>query len=78
MSAIPKSPIFHGRFLSNIRKMYDAGSNLEQISLKGIYDFLMSDMLRTEIETLHNEMQSPRVDWPLTPLRCELNFPNTD
>ena len=75
----PKIPqYFMGDFFPNIRRMNDSDINLEQISLKGIYDYLMSDMLRTETQILPNAVPSPRVDWPLTPLKCELKYPNTD
>ena len=51
---------------------------MEQISLKGVYDFLMSDILRTEIQNPANDDPSNPADWPLTPLKCELASPNTD
>ena len=61
-----------------IRRIKNSVVNIEQISLKGVYDFLMSDTLRIETQTQPNIDPIPCADWPLAPLKCELENPNTD
>ena len=38
----------------------------------------MSDTLRTKIQNPLNDEPNNPVDWPLTPLKCDLASPNTD
>ena len=44
--AIVIPPSFKGDFFPNIRRLKDSSPNIEKISLKGVYDFLMSETLR--------------------------------
>ena len=77
-SVIKIPPYFMGGFFPIIHRIKNSVVNIEQISIKGVYDFLMSDTLRIETQILPHVIPSPRADWPLTPLKCERENPNTD
>ena len=53
-------------------------ANIEEISIKQVYDFLMSSVLKTEIEPPAGETATPFSEWPLKPLKCESESPDTD
>ena len=77
-SDIKIPPYFMGDFFPTIRRLKDSVANIDKISLKGVYDHLMSDILRVETQTEANADPSPRASWPLAPLRCEIEIPDTD
>ena len=66
----PKSPYFKGDFFPTIRLLQDS-TNLEQVKVKDIYNFLMRNFTMTE----EVEGGDPRT---LLPLRVELASPGTD
>ena len=43
-------PCFDEEFFQTIRKFKKSGQNMEEISIKQVYDFLMSSVLNSEIE----------------------------
>ena len=69
---------FGGDFFETIRKLKDSTPNLELISIKGVYDFLISSTLRAEIEIPGTQGSSNPADWPLIPLTCEERNPETN
>ena len=67
-------PNFAGDFFPTIRKMKSASISLENCDLKGLYKFLMADVLRDQVPPDQNDES----DIPLTPLKCETLSPTTD
>ena len=63
-------PNFSGDFFQTIRRIKDSPIDIEKCTLKQVYNFLMKDLLNV------NKDDSP--DEPLTPIKCETNFPRTD
>ena len=63
-------PNFSGDFFQTIRRIKDSPIDIEKCTLKQVYNFLMKDGLNV------NKDDSP--DEPLTPIKCETNFPRTD
>ena len=53
-------------------------TNIDQISIKQVYDFLMSSVLKNEIDPPAGERARPFSEWPLKPLKCESESPETD
>ena len=51
---------------------------MEDISTKQVYDLLMISVLKTEPAIQAGEQIPPVSDWPLKPLKCEIDSPNTD
>ena len=51
---------------------------MEEISIKQVYDFLMSSVLNSEIDPPAGETAPPFSEWPLKPLKCESECPDTD
>ena len=64
-------PYFQGDFFPTLRKLRDEKGSLEYIGLRDIYNFLMTDVLRTVLTCNQAER-------PLAPLRCELANPAAD
>ena len=71
-------PYFMGDFFPIIHRIKNSVVNIEKISLKGVYDFLMSDTLRIKTQIQPNTVPSPCAEWSLAPLKCDLENPNTD
>ena len=71
-------PYFGEDFFEIIRKLKESTSIIELISIKGVYDFLVSSTLRAEIEIPGTQGSSNPADWPLIPLPCEENSPETN
>ena len=76
--ALKIPPYFGEDFFEIIRRLNSSIDNIEQISIKGVYDYLMSSILRTEIQTPVGEMETLFSDWPLKPIKCETDSPDTD
>ena len=75
-------PNFAGDFFPTIRRLKDSNVTVEDCSLKDIYNFLMTDVLRTDrprqdpLDPNHNN--NDQSESPLAPLKCEINSPTTD
>ena len=61
-------------FCPTIRKLKASLNSLEDCNLKLVYNFLMSDIIREQIQIDPNN----ELDSPLTPLKCETMSPTTD
>ena len=48
--ALKAPPCFDEEFFQRIRKLKKSGQNMEEISIKQVYDFLMSSVLNSEID----------------------------
>ena len=51
---------------------------MEEISTKQVYEFLMIPVLKTEPVNIAGEQETPASDWPLKPLKCEIESPDVD
>ena len=76
--ALKTPPYFDDDFFDIIRNLHRSMANIDQISIKGVYDFLMSSILKKEIEPPAGETAPPFSEWPLKPLKCETDSPETD
>ena len=76
--ALKALPYFDEEFFQTIRKLKKSVSNIEDISIKQVYDFLMSSVLNKEIDPPAGETALPFSEWPLKPLNCESECPDTD
>ena len=70
-------PNFTGDFFPKIRQMYLTLGDIENLTIKQIYNFLMKDLLNTPSQT-GTEQDNLEIDTPLIPLKCELSSPNID
>ena len=71
-------PALMRNIFQTIRKLRRSGLNMEEISTKQVYDFLMITVLKTKPVTPADEHLSPVSDRPLKPLKWETDSPNTD
>ena len=67
-------PNFAGDFFPTIRKMKASSIPLENCNLKCVYNFLIAEVIRKQVQMDHNN----EPDIPLTPLKCETLSPTTD
>ena len=77
-SALKIPPYFEDDFFNIICNLNRSMANIEQISIKGVYDFLMSSILKNEIEPPAGETAPLFSEWPLKPIKCETDSPETD
>ena len=73
-----RPPYFGEGFFETIRRLKSSIPSIELISIKGVYDFLVSSTLRAEIEIPGTQGSSNPADWPLIPLTCKERNPETN
>ena len=73
-----RPPYFGDGFFETIRRLKSSIPSIELISIKGVYDFLVSSTLRAEIQVPGIQGSSNPADWPLIPLTCEARTPETN
>ena len=76
--ALKTPPYFVEEFFNTIRNLRQSMVSIEEISIKQVYDFLMSSVLKNEREPPDGETAPPFSEWPLKPLKCETESPDTD
>ena len=71
-------PYFSGEFYETIRSLKNTPVNIELISSKGVYDFIIASTLRAETEIPGTQGSLNPADWPLIALACEEKTLETD
>ena len=73
-------PNFAGDFFPTIRRLKNSTIDIDDCTLKNVYNFLMTDILRTEqqAQNLNDLNNDDETDSPLIPLKYETISPTTE